>query len=59
MNTEDLIGKTEEEAITLLVGKKFRIVKRDGQYFGITMDYCAGRFNLEIENHIVTAVRMG
>ena len=58
-----VVGKTEAEAISLITGKGvgliYRVVKRDGESFVITMDYRTDRINLEIEKDIVTAANVG
>lgn len=58
-----VVGKTEAEAIELLDGKGgqviYRIVKRDGESFPVTLDYRMDRVNLEIENGIVTNASVG
>lgn len=58
-----VVGKTEAEAISLITGKGvgliYRVVKRDGESFVVTMDYRTDRINLEIEKDIVTAANVG
>jgi len=62
MNTPEitLVGQTEEDAIKLLeaAGSKYRVIKRDGESFMGTMDFDPMRFNLIVENGIVTEIRV-
>lgn len=59
----EIIGKTEQEAIKIIDNKggqvTYRIVKRDGESFPVTMDYRMDRINLEIENGIITSATVG
>lgn len=61
--TEEVIGLTEEEAIELIENKSgqivYRIVKRDGESFPVTMDYRLDRINLEITQGVVTYAYVG
>ena len=52
----DFLGLTEEEALNLANENNvsFRVVKRDGRYLAVTMDYRPGRINAEIEDGKVT-----
>ncbi len=61
MSYRELIGKTEEEARKFCEENKFkfRIVKKDGQNFLGTCDYCLDRVNVEIKDGIVTGARLG
>ena len=58
-----VINQTEEEAISMITrkgtGLTYRIVKRDGESYVITMDYSLSRINLEIESGIVTNAYIG
>lgn len=58
-----IIGKTEQEAIEMINNKggqvTYRIVKRDGESFPVTMDYRMDRINLEIENGIIASASVG
>ena len=60
---EEVIGLTEEKAIELIENKSgmimYRIVKRDGENFPVTMDYRLDRINLEITEGIVTYAYVG
>ena len=60
---EEVIGLPEEEAIKLIGNKSgqimYRIVKRDGESFPITMDYRLDRINLEITQGTVTYAYVG
>lgn len=55
-----LVGQTEEDAIKLLeaASSRYRVVKRDGESFMVTMDFDPMRFNLIVENGIVTEITM-
>lgn len=59
----EVIGKSEQEAIQSInnMGGQvtYRIVKRDGESFPVTMDYRMDRINLEIENGIITSASVG
>lgn len=59
MKEEVLIGKTLEEAQEILRNCKYRIVSKDGQGYIITCDLVFDRYNLTINNNIVTEVYMG
>jgi len=52
---------TEEELIAKLVAKEinYRVERRDGESYPLTMDYVPDRANLTIEDGIVTKVRYG
>lgn len=58
-----VVGKTEAEAISMIESKggqvSYRIVKRDGESFPVTMDYRMDRVNLEIENGVITNASVG
>lgn len=58
---EKLIGKTKEDAINLLKenSSKFRIVSEDGVPYAVTCDYIISRFNLHLNNNLVTNITMG
>jgi hypothetical protein len=57
---QDLIGQTEAVAIQKIntAGMKYRVMQRDGESFMGTMDFDPTRFNLSIDNGIVTSVTM-
>lgn len=58
-----VIGKSEEEAITLISRKApeiaYRVTKRDGEGLVVTTDYRPDRINLEIEKGIVVSTNVG
>ena len=56
-----LVGKTESDAKAQARanGWGWRIGSRDGEQFAITMDYCACRVTVAIENDIVTDAVVG
>lgn len=56
-----LIGKTESiaEAEALSNGWVWRIGRRDGEQFALTMDYCECRVTVSIDNDIVTEAVVG
>jgi len=54
-----LIGKSEQDAITLLNGCLWRISERDGRALPGTMDYREERRNLGIQGGKVIWVRRG
>ena len=53
----------ETEAIDMIEKQggqiNYRIVKRDGESFPVTMDYRMDRINLEIENGVITNASIG
>jgi hypothetical protein len=57
---QDMIGEREEDVIEKIekAGMKYRIMKKDGESFMGTMDFDPMRFNLTIENGIVTNIEM-
>ena len=61
LSQEDLIGKTEHEALVLLEKHRsiFRIVERDDKQFEITTEHLPFRWNLHINNGVISKVRMG
>jgi hypothetical protein len=61
VSEKDLIGKTEEEAVAMLinVNARYRIIRRDNLKYGMTADYVVMRYNLEIDNGYVSHVEMG
>lgn len=52
---------TEEELTSKLTSKgiNYRVERRDGQSYPLTMDYVPDRANLTIENGMVTKIRYG
>lgn len=58
---KELVGLTKEEAVAKLTaaGSRYRIRMVDGQGCVGTCDYRLDRFNLILENNIVTKVTMG
>jgi hypothetical protein len=58
---EQLIGKKLKIAMGVLdmFGMKYRITRIDGDYLIVTRDYDPGRFNLQVDDGIVTTVGMG
>lgn len=56
-----LIGKTEEiaEADAHANGWVWRVGRRDGEEFALTMDYCECRVTVSIDNDIVTEAVVG
>ena len=61
MKTEDLVGLSKDAAIAKLKKAKlsYRMRREDRNYFVGTADLKPGRFNLSVDNGIVTEVRMG
>ena len=55
---EILIGKTLEEAIEILRNCNYRIIKNNLSYYPITDDIQIDRYNLYIENNLITEVKM-
>lgn len=57
MNKQEiLIGKSMEEAIELLRNCNYRIVENDDRAYGITDDVKTERFNLYINNNLITKI---
>lgn len=56
-----LIGKTESvaQAEALSNGWVWRVGRRDGEQFALTMDYCECRVTVSIDNDIVTEAVVG
>ena len=54
-----IIGKTMEEAIELLRNCNYRIVENDSRSYGITDDVKPERYNLYVENNLITKVTFG
>lgn len=61
MKSEELIGLSKDEAIAKLKKAKlpYRMRREDGNSFIGTADLRPERFNLYVENGIVTEVKMG
>lgn len=61
MKDEDLIGKTEKEAIDMIkaASLQWRVVAKDNQYFTVTDDYLTNRVNLNIKNDKVIHTKRG
>lgn len=61
LNNNDLIGLSEEEAISKLENEKirYRIVSRDHKPFVLTYDYAPKRVNLAIVDNKVIAIGNG
>ena len=55
---EILIGKTLEEEIEILRNCNYRIIKNNLSYYPITDDIQIDRYNLYIENNLITEVKM-
>ncbi len=58
---EKLVGKTKEEAVKLLKESNsiYRIVEEEGEMYAVTMDIQTDRFNLSINNGVITDSHMG
>ncbi|MFA5774538.1 MAG: hypothetical protein WC864_04065 [Ilumatobacteraceae bacterium] len=56
-----LIGKTESDAKAQADSKGWvwRVGRRDGEEFALTMDYCQCRVTVSIDNDIVTEAVVG
>ena len=56
-----LIGKTETlaEAAAHANGWVWRVGRRDGEQFALTMDYCQCRVTVSIDNDVVTEAVVG
>jgi PBP1b-binding outer membrane lipoprotein LpoB len=62
--SQEVIGMTEEEAIQTIEGISSeqliaRVVRRDDEFYPMTMDYRINRINLEIDNGLVTKTYIG
>jgi hypothetical protein len=60
----EVIGMTEAEAIATIEGVSseqltYRVIRRDGESYPMTMDYRLDRINLEIDNGVVTKASIG
>lgn len=60
----EVIGMTEAEAISIIeiVSSEeltYRVTRRDGESYPMTMDYRLDRINLEINNGVVTKASIG
>ena len=55
----DLIGRSVAEAKELLKDEKYRVARCDKSYYVGTRDVNISRFNLEIDDGVVTSVEMG
>lgn len=60
----EVIGMTEAEAISTIEGVSserlsYRITRRDGESYPMTMDYRLDRINLEIDVGVVTKASIG
>ncbi|MEG1009378.1 MAG: hypothetical protein RSF67_06180, partial [Clostridia bacterium] len=50
---DDLIKELNDNNI------EFRVIKKDGKYYMITCDFKLSRFNIELENNIITNIILG
>ena len=62
--SQEVIGMTEEQAIQTIEGISseqlaYRVVRRDDEYYPMTMDYRINRINLEIDDGLVTKTSSG
>ena len=62
--SQEVIGMTEEQAIQTIEGISneqlaYRVVRRDDEYYQMTMDYRINRINLEIDDGLVTKTSIG
>ena len=62
--SNEVIGMTEAEAIATIEGVSseqltYRVIRRDGENYPMTMDYRLDRINLEIDNGVVTKASIG
>ncbi len=60
----EVIGMTEAEAIATIEGVSseqltYRVTRRDGESYPMTMDYRLDRINLEIDKGVVTKSSIG
>lgn len=61
MNEKDLIGLSEIDARKIVTdnGFKLRVIRKDGKNYAGTCDLNPNRFNIAIENGIITEVWIG
>jgi hypothetical protein len=62
--SQEVIGMTEEQAIQTIEGISseqlaHRVVRRDDEFYPMTMDYRINRINLEIDDGLVTKTSIG
>lgn len=57
IDLEKMVGMTEEEFQKLNL--QYRVMRKDGESFFGTMDFRPDRYNLEIENGLITSVYIG
>ena len=62
--SQEVIGMTEEQAIQTIEGISseqlaYRVVRRDDEFYPMTMDYRINRINLEIDDGLVTKTFIG
>jgi hypothetical protein len=62
--SQEVIGMTEEQAIQTIEGISseqlaYRVVRRDDEFYPMTMDYRINRINLEIDDGLVTKTSIG
>jgi hypothetical protein len=62
--SQEVIGMTEDQAIQTIEGISseqlvYRVVRRDDEYYPMTMDYRINRINLEIDDGLVTKTSIG
>jgi len=57
-NIFEVVGKKVDDAKTFLeaAGYLLRVVREDGQDFGVTLDYNTDRVNVQVNHGIVTIV---
>ncbi len=62
--SQEVIGMAEEQAIQTIEGISseqlaYRVVRRDDEFYPMTMDYRINRINLEIDDGLVTKTSIG
>jgi hypothetical protein len=62
--SQEVIGMTEDQAIQTIEGISseqlaYRVVRRDDEFYPMTMDYRINRINLEIDDGLVTKTSIG
>jgi hypothetical protein len=58
---ETLIGLQKPKVETLLkrLGRSYRVVCEDGEYYIVTRDYCPDRVNLTVTGGLITEAHFG
>lgn len=62
LTKESIIGKELNDDLRKELNDnniEFRVTKKDGKFYMITCDFKLNRLNIELENNIITNIKLG